>query len=288
MSQMQLHRVVDPGDFLAAAEPFLVQREATNNVLLGLAATLRVSPGFAIQPPYFAVVETGGEVVAAGVITPPNRLNLSYTEFPTALDLLVADVRAFYPLLPGASGPVPVARWFAERWQRLTGARFTQTMAQHNYQLTRVNTPVGVAGEARLATSADLDLLADWYMAFEVEAFGESTTDSRARVERVLATPTRAIYLWDDGGQPVSLAGYGSPTPHGMRVGPVYTPPERRGRGYASALVAWVSQHLLDEGRQSVFLFTDQRNPTANHIYQVIGFEPVAGVDEFKFTPRAE
>ena len=108
---MQLQRFSDPGDFLAAAEPFLVQREATNNVLLGLAATLRVSPGFAIQPPYFAVVETGGEVVAAGVITPPNRLNLSYTEFPQALDLLVADVRAFYPLLPGASGPVPVARW---------------------------------------------------------------------------------------------------------------------------------------------------------------------------------
>jgi len=280
---MQLRRFADPGEFLEVAAPYLVEREATNNVLLGLAATLRVSPGYSIQPPYFGVVESGGQVVAAGVITPPNRLHLSYTEQPAALDLLAADVRAFYPLLPGASGPVPVSQWFAERWLRLTGARITRTMAERNYQLTQVNAPAGVPGQARRASAADLDLLADWYLAFEVEAFGESTTDSRARVERVLATPTRAIYLWEDGGGPVSLAGYGSPTPHGMRVGPVYTPPERRGRGYASALVAWVSQHLLDQG-----LFTDQKNHTANHIYQVIGYQPVGDVDEFKFTARAE
>jgi hypothetical protein len=150
-------------------QPSVSGAAATNNVLLGLAATLRVSPEFALQPPYFAVVETAGEVVAAGVITPPNRLHLSYTEFPPALDLLAADVHAFYPQLPGASGPVPVARWFAERWQRLTGARFTRTMAERNYQLTQVTAPwVCPASAARL--NGRPDLLADWYMAFGLEA----------------------------------------------------------------------------------------------------------------------
>jgi uncharacterized protein len=286
---MQLRRLVEPGEFLAAAEAFLVSREATNNVLLGLAATLQVNPSFSLQPPYFGVVETGGQVVAAGVITPPNRLHLAHTEAPNALDLLVADVRSFYPLLPGVSGPVPVSRWFAERWQRLTGARFSRIMAERNYQLTQVKEPAGVPGHLRRASSADLDLLADWYQAFEVEAFGESTTDARARVERVLATRSRGICVWEDGAKgPVSLAGYGNPTPHGIRVGPVYTPPEQRGRGYASALVAAVSRQLLDEGRQFVFLFTDQKNATANHIYQAIGYEPVNDADEYKFTSRAD
>jgi len=284
---MQLRRFADPGDFLTAAEAFLVSHEATNNVLLGLAGTLRINPAFAIQPPYFGVVETGGQVVAAGVITPPRRLHLSHTDTPNALDLLVADVRSFYPTLPGVSGPVPVGRWFAERWQRLTGARFARSMAERAYQLTTVKMPAGVKGQMRRAGAADLDLLADWYMAFEIEAFGESTTDTRAGVERILATSTRGIYVWEDNG-PASLAGYGSPTPHGIRIGPVYTPPERRGRGYASALVAEMSQRLLDEGRQSVFLFTDLKNATANHIYQVIGYEPVVDVDEFKFTSRAD
>lgn len=285
---MLLRRFIDPGDFLTAAEPFLIEREATNNVLLGLAATLRANPSFTIQPPYFGVVNSGGQVVAAAVITPPNRLHLAYTAQPDALDLVAADVRAFYPLLPGVSGPVPISRWFAERWQRLTGARFTRTMAERNYQLTQVNMPAGVPGQARRATAADLDLLADWYMAFEIEAFGDSTSDAQARVERVLATSGRGIYLWEDGPTAVSLAGFGSPTPHGIRIGPVYTPPERRGRGYASALVADLSQRLLDEGRRYVFLFTDLKNATSNHIYQTIGYQPVNDVDEFKFSPRAE
>jgi predicted GNAT family acetyltransferase len=285
---MQLRRFSEPGDFLLVAEAFLARREAVNNVLLGLAATLQVNPAFSTLPPYFGVVESAQEVILAGLVTPPNRLHVSYCEQPAAMDLLVADVRAFYPLLPGVSGPVPVSQWFAERWQRLTGAQITRSMAERTYQLTQVSMPTGIAGQARRATEADLDLLAEWYAAFEAEAFGEATSDARARVERVLATPTRGIYLWVVGGQTVSLAGYGSPTPHGIRVGPVYTPPALRGHGYASALVAWMSQRLLDEGRRYVFLFTDLKNATANHIYQTIGYQPIIDVDEFKFSPRAD
>ena len=58
------------------------------------------------------------------------------------------------------------------------------------------------------------------------------------------------------------------------RIGPVYTPREHRGRGYASAAVAEVSRRLLDEGVR-VCLFTDQANPTSNRIYQALGYRPV-------------
>jgi predicted GNAT family acetyltransferase len=64
---------------------------------------------------------------------------------------------------------------------------------------------------------------------------------------------------------------------------PVYTPPALRGRGYASALVAAVSQAQLDAGRRFCFLFTDLANPTSNRIYQDIGYEAVCDVDEYRF-----
>jgi predicted GNAT family acetyltransferase len=67
-----------------------------------------------------------------------------------------------------------------------------------------------------------------------------------------------------------------------VRIGPVYTPPEARNRGYASALVAAISQAQLDAGRRFCFLFTDLANPTANHIYQAIGYEPVRDVDMWR------
>jgi predicted GNAT family acetyltransferase len=83
------------------------------------------------------------------------------------------------------------------------------------------------------------------------------------------------------------MAGYAGPTPHGIRIGPVYTPPGQRGRGYASACVARLSQDMLDAGRTYCFLYTDLTNPTSNHIYQQIGYEPVCDVAEYRFTRTA-
>ncbi|HKZ79128.1 MAG TPA: GNAT family N-acetyltransferase, partial [Pyrinomonadaceae bacterium] len=103
-------------------------------------------------------------------------------------------------------------------------------------------------------------------------------------VNNMLTMPPehRGTFLWEDP-QPVSLTSYGGPTPNSVRIGPVYTPPEFRRRGYASACVAAASQYLLDSGRKFCTLFTDLGNPTSNHIYQVIGYAPVCDVDEYRF-----
>jgi predicted GNAT family acetyltransferase len=105
----------------------------------------------------------------------------------------------------------------------------------------------------------------------------------QTRADRFIAgVGGRALYLWDDGG-PVSMTMAAAVTPHGSRIGAVYTPPELRGRGYASALVAAVSQAQLDTGRAFCFLFTDLANPTSNKIYRHLGYEAVCDVDEYRF-----
>jgi predicted GNAT family acetyltransferase len=92
----------------------------------------------------------------------------------------------------------------------------------------------------------------------------------------------QTFFLWEDS-KPVALAGITRPTPEGMGVGPVYTPPERRGRGYATSLVAQISQQLLASGRQFCTLFTDLANPTSNSIYQKIGYRPVGDYTVYRF-----
>ena len=67
------------------------------------------------------------------------------------------------------------------------------------------------------------------------------------------------------------LTGANPPSFGVARVGPVYTPPEQRRKGYASAAVAEVSQRFLDAGAR-VCLYTDQANPTSNGIYQALGY----------------
>ena len=101
-------------------------------------------------------------------------------------------------------------------------------------------------------------------------------------VEARLDRGTGGFALWEDDG-PVSLAGWGGETPNGVRIGPVYTPPGFRRRGYASALTASVSADRLAAGRRFCFLYTDLANPTSNRIYVEIGYERVCDAMEFVF-----
>ncbi len=90
--------------------------------------------------------------------------------------------------------------------------------------------------------------------------------------------------MWvDDGDTPRHLTGANPPAYGVARIGPVYTPKEHRGRGYASAAVAEVSAQLRAEGNR-VTLFTDQANPTSNRIYLALGFEPVVDMVELTIT----
>jgi predicted GNAT family acetyltransferase len=68
-----------------------------------------------------------------------------------------------------------------------------------------------------------------------------------------------------------------------MAISLVYTPPDLRQRGYATACVASLSQMLLDEGWQFCTLFTDLANPTSNSIYRKIGYKPVGDFHDYLF-----
>lgn len=288
---MELRRYDDVREFYARAEGFLVAHEAHHNLILGVCATLLRTPGYYEQPPYLATVEEGGEVVAAAVRTPPHNLVLSRTSSDEVLTLIGRDAFALYDALPGALAPADVSRPFAELWAGLSGQPYERGKAMRIFQLEAVEPVPQVPGELRRATEADRELLLKWLLAFQEEAIGE-TDPSRAEdwAERAADARLRgevpAAYFWVSGGEPVSLAGCGGPTPSGIRIGPVYTPPERRRKGYAGACVAALSGLLLERGYRYCFLFTDLANPTANHIYREIGYRPVCDVDEYLFTAR--
>ena len=91
------------------------------------------------------------------------------------------------------------------------------------------------------------------------------------------------LTLWETAGEPVSMAGLTRPAAGQVRVGPVYTPPAHRGRGYGGAVTAAVSQAARDAGAAEVVLFTDLANPTSNALYQRLGYEAVSDRAIFSF-----
>jgi predicted GNAT family acetyltransferase len=285
---LELRRCADVGEFYRRAEAFLAAHEAENNLPIGICTTRVAQPERTERDIYLATVERNGEIAAAAVRTPPLNVVLSVVPERQLADpvmaLLVDDLRAAYAdRVPGVTGRSVESRTFATRWQRETGQASRPGMKQRIYQLEQVVPPAGVPGALRRATAADRDLLVRWLDAFNRETHAPGNTDPEAWVDQMLSSPARAVYFWVEDGEPVTLVGRGGPTPHGARIGPVYTPPEKRRRGYASAGTAAVSQLVLDSGHRFCFLFTDLDNPTSNHIYQTIGYRPVCDVDVYAF-----
>jgi predicted GNAT family acetyltransferase len=94
------------------------------------------------------------------------------------------------------------------------------------------------------------------------------------------------VTLWEAGGEPVAMAGATRQVAGMARIGPVYTPPAHRGRGYGSAVTAAASQRLIDDGTRDVVLFTDLANPVSNSIYQRIGYQAVEDRVSLEFAAR--
>lgn len=278
--------VADAREFLRQAEGVLTRDEGRHNLALGVAGTLLDEPG--LYPEHnLWVVDSAGSVVGAALRTPPFNLILAEPLADGVIEALAVHLGSISDL-PGVVANRPYAQEFADRWTAATGARTTHRMSQGVYSLREVRDVAVADGRARSATEADRALLVRWLREFSVEALPQGSWNQE-HAERTLdrqlsGAEETGIWIWEDG-EPVSLAGFGGRTPNGVRVGPVYTPRDRRRRGYATALVAELSAWQLARGRRFCFLYTDLANPTSNAVYERIGYRLVCESDEIAFEP---
>jgi uncharacterized protein len=275
---VKLHRFDSIDKFWDKTRAYLLQHEAENNVLLGVVKTMRCNPDRYPDPPYLVMVESNGEIVATAIRTPPHKLLLSKASDLEALNLIAQDLHR--ETLPGVSGLVPEVKKFLRSWQGLTGRSYRLLTEMRIHQLTVLQSLITASGYLRLVNEKDRTLLLKWLAAFYAETGLEVVEDVDQIVTNQLKN--KNTYLWEDNA-PVSLAGGRKFTDTASRIGPVYTPPEYRRQGYATACVAALSQKLLDEGCDRCFLLTDLANPTSNHIYQEIGYLPICDWYEYSF-----
>jgi uncharacterized protein len=285
---MLVRRFDDPAAFREAATPFLVRDEARHNLILGLLSNLVQTP-----PVYelfdLWLVSDGEDVAGAALRTPPFNLVLAQPASPAGLDALVDRLLDEGQELPGVVAALPELDAFVSAWTAATDTDATIVLRQGIYELRDVLPLPAAPGAARPATRDDREVVLRWMDAFADEALPEEPADDQraAVIERRLqATGSSGIWLWEDAGTIVSMSGYGSETPNGIRIGPVYTPPEHRGRGYATTLVADQSRWLLEAGRTFCFLYTDLDNPTSNALYRRIGYRQIAESAEVRFDPK--
>ncbi|MEU9081880.1 GNAT family N-acetyltransferase [Streptomyces sp. NPDC048357] len=263
----------DLAAYLAAAHPAVAARPVSDTLMLTVTDALkrRGSGAYGAEAPFFGWWTGADGTVAGGLLcTPP---------FPMVLGVVPAEaVRALgaalsaEPLLAGIrafNARRPDAEALAAAWGRPT--RITEEVRL--YRLAGLVAPdPAPAGRSRPATEADLPLLLEWIEAFNTEV-GEPRAASEAALRDRFAYG--GAVLWEHEGGPVSLAAFSRPIGSASRIGPVYTPPALRGRGFAAGVTHAATRAAHAAGAAEVLLFTDLANPTSNGVYQRLGYTPV-------------
>jgi hypothetical protein len=173
----------------------------------------------------------------------------------------------------GVDAPTEVADAFAAAWSQRVG---TTARAHRNSRVYRLANAAegmqrpGPAGRLRCARAQDRALLADWLTAFAAEATERLTSASDLAADlisyggavfwEVPQRPSRLrdaahhlpiphyrdpAQFGDTAHQPVALVTLTRPVAGTVRISIVYTPPERRHNGYATALTLAVSRAVL-------------------------------------------
>jgi ribosomal protein S18 acetylase RimI-like enzyme len=258
-------------DFLTAAGPLLAAHPAQNTVLLTVTHRI-VESGpatFGGSPARFGWWRKGLDTAVGGAFleTAPYPVRLSVMP-PAAAAALATELG---PSVHGVGGEGSTVDAFVDAWKTTTGGSATVRLNQWLYRLGELVAPI-VPGTARRADRRDRDLLVRWFDEFFTELDGVRD-DTEGAVDSRLAGG--AVWLWEDGDEPVAFAA-ATPVVAGMaRIGPVYTPPDRRRQGYASAATAVASADAVARGAEQVLLYADAANPTSNSIYRKLGYRQV-------------
>jgi RimJ/RimL family protein N-acetyltransferase len=285
-------------EFLAEAGEFLRAEPARNSVVLTVTENLRVKAVTALSAAANPSVPLAA-TTPPGTSPGPDRTLLGWwrpgthpdliggaflhtPQFPVFLTAmsrqaaaeLAAELAAAGRLVLGVNAEQESADSFAAAWRLRTGGDAQVHRRMRLFRLGELLPPdPWPEGSARPAAERDRDLLIAWFDAFAREVGDLADEDHAAAVDERLSCG--GVMVWQAGGSPVAIAGITRVVAGMARVGPVYTPPGLRGRGYGGAATAAVSHAARDVGAQEVVLYTDLANPTSNALYQRLGYHPV-------------
>ncbi len=271
----------DAAAFLAASLAFRARDPVLTNIIGSVAAG--VVAGRRYERETWLTVhdrtaqDRTDEVVGLAIRTAPWNLLVSPMDTDAA-HALGAFLSTRDPDLPGITGPRPVVEAVLPALNPPGVPR--TVMVDVARVLEELRPPPPVPGSARRATHDDRALLLGWHRSFGAEA----DLPAHGLEESVDAGIEHGSWwLWAVGGDPVAMAGHAPPvdTPGGTvtRIGPVFTPPEQRRRGYGTAITAHVALHLRQSG-SSVMLFADAGNADTNRLYGRLGFRAKAEIVE--------
>jgi hypothetical protein len=279
---MKLYLDSDLSQFFQNSSSLLKTEERLHSMILGLVRRhLEMKKPMSILA---RLEDENGQLIAVGIQTDPNRTLIVPKLTEASARVFAEKLADKIPELPGANGPIPTVDVFSAKWASLKQKQTKLCTNLRLFELNELIPPTQPSGFARIAESKDRDIIFKWLIEFYDEAIPHDPKPSRDELYKSIdnGISLERYFIWEVEEAPVSLVGSARETDTEKWIAPVYTPKEFRGKGYGSALTAFASQRILDQGKVGM-LFTDLANPISNGIYQKIGYKPLADFKHIGF-----
>lgn len=273
----QIH--TDISKFTSEYENHLLEKEAHNNMLLQAFSR-------ALQAPSASNAGFTNDSGSLGLLF-NGSLIFSHTE-DFSVSNLIQSVKDFLGLKPLAMvmGPEQIARDFTREWlQKNKTVRLNHEFSMVLQKIEKVSEIKMPPGQFRRAWLEEVDLLATWLERFAEDTGVPSSSELSSRDLALQMINSKQLFVWGNN-RPASMVGIGGSTPKGVRVHSVYTPPEKRGSGLASATVASLSDLQLSSGKEFLVLYSDATKPENSALYQKIGYQPIANHFSYFFSSK--
>ena len=235
---------------------------------------------------YMATISDENGILLTAIMTPPHNITLYATDNninPDAINCLIDELKDRE--IPGVMTEKTLAEKFTREYITRKGFTSKTTMSQRIYELTEVNPEIIKIGKIRLLNENDMHFFPYWAEAFyAAKIYGKKDMAIPQNAEHYLyRLSAKKLYVLEDNGIPVSMAGFTREMQTAIGVAFVYTPTYYRGKGYATSIVSQISQLALDKGFAKCVLYTDLVNPTSNSIYQKIGYMAICDSLQIKY-----
>lgn len=272
-------------ELLNEAEDFLLLNESQNNLFLGLAARLCETNRDEGEPFFYIVKSEQGDVLGASMRSAPNRPLVLTKMDKDSLFEIIKDLKERKIVLEGAVGHNETVMLFGDHW----GMKVQTVMDQGIYECRELKDPREVKGSLHQVSFDDkvaLESAIAFGAGFIQDCFPkhrEPLIEARKAIE--FYVEKGLIFLWQDlSGEFVSMAANNRESKNAGTIGWVYTPPQKRGKGYGTMVTHGVTQEVFKKGKTMANLFTDLNNLTSNSIYQQIGYKLLGNSVHIEFS----
>ena len=274
---MKVIHFATANEFRATCRDWLMENEDINNGLLDLVELLSTGHQVFQAPYWFASINNSAGIVGCAIHAMPDGLVMS--DMPNdAVAILVHSLRSKIAHINRVFGPDGVASELAALWGDSVGS---DPVVESKWKIYRLDQVIPIdtisTGKLRIGNDDDIGLVREWGQAYGDEKV--SLLEVADFMARKLSD--RDLFIWHDE-RPRTIVTLSGRSKSGVRISAVFTPLKYRGRGYASAAVASLSNSLLRDGYEFVTLTAEIGDP-AERVYKQLGYYVIGNRTCYKF-----